>query len=464
MVKAEELSGTWSEILHILKDHISSYAYKNWFRESTVLLSVHEHQVELGVPNGTYKNVIKNKFGHKVQKCCEEYFNHHVRVVYTIYGKLAEHLNTRGYSEKNVSKTKQKAQTPSAHRPGKAGFHRSIKKVTINEIVVGGFNMIAVSAVKSVIKRDPDCPNPLFIYGGTGMGKTMLLQMAYHEISRSGTGNNVVFTSCEAFMNDYISSLRNGSIDTFRSHFRNTEVFLIDDIHFLGKGVKKSTKEEFYHTINTLLNAGQQVVVTCDKHPATVEKIGTDIVNLMMGGMWVQLAAPDKEMRIEILRKMSAGQDITDEAYEYIAKHFSRDIRELTGALTTALSFSKYAGEPCSIHTVKKALGSGVGQRKETGIGVKRITDEVCSYFGVEQSKIFSDSRRRKVVNARHVAIYLCNVFMKDASLGELGVIFNNSRPAVLYAGNKVTRALKENDRVIAPAVREIRNRLEVSM
>ena len=461
MVTLDEYTGVWEDILLVLKEQISSYAYRNWFKDNTLLLSVHEHQVEVGVPNGTYKNVIKNKFGRKVRKCCENYFGHRVTVQYTIYGKLAEYLETHTYSQKNGDAQKNSVKMPPKRSNGSSGFPRSVKKVTKDDIIIGGFNKIAVSAVISIINADSDSPNPLFIYGSSGMGKTLLLQMAYHEILNSETGKNVIFTSCEAFMNDYISSLRSGSIDTFRNHFRSTDVFLIDDVHFLGKGAKKRTKEEFYHTVNTLLNAGQQIVVTCDKHPAAVEEIGSDIVNLMMGGMWVQLAPPDMDARVEILRKMSQNTDIPEETCEYIASCYSQDIRELTGAFTTVLRFSTYAGEPCSISIAKKALGTNAAPRKKTGPGIEEIISEVCRYFSVDRSGVFSDSRRKKVVTARHIAIYLCNIYMEETSLGELAGLFSNSRPAILYAGNKITRAVKERDRVIASAVREIRKRLE---
>jgi len=459
MVDTQRNILVWNEILEKIKEHLSPYAYKNWFKDATCLRRLADDVIEIGVPNDTYKNVIKNKFGKYVEKCCHEQIEKKVRITYAVDENLAAALRKHRCTAPSLP--------PAAgRRPAGNGngypfaFLRPVRKVREGDVVVGGFNRIAVAALKSIIRDDPESPNPLFIYAEPGMGKTFLLQMTYNELLRARR-KNVIFTSCESFMNDYISSLRNGRIETFRHYFRNTDIFLLDDIHFLCKGTKKSTREEFYHTVNTLLNAGQQVVVTCNAYPSVLKQIGEDLINLMMGGMWVQIAHPDKETRRRILKEIARGEEIPEEIYEYVAVNFSRDLRELTGALTTIRKYCRYAGEAYTLSAARKALSARSVTPPKPVVGMKRIIREVCTYFNLDEACIFSASRSKKIVTARHVAIYLCNTYMREVSLGELAVMFNNSKPAVLYAGNKVARALKENDALIAPAVREISARLE---
>ncbi len=471
MRKTDSSIDVWDEILSSLREKVTPYAYKNWFEDSTTLLSCRKGRIEIGVPNNTYRNVLKNKFEHIIKNVCSDVCGPVKKVSITV----VDHLNSRLEQVRERSITEIIEEQTRNLNPGRKkrqldpAFIRKVKKVTEGDLVKGSFNKIAVSAAEHVIQFDKDSPNPLFLYGDSGMGKTFLLQYMYNEARKScGDGRNVVFTSSENFMNDFITSLKNGMIGRFRSFYRGADLLLIDDIHFLADGNKESTKEECFHTFNELLDKGKQVVITCDKHPNNLKILGSKLMQRLMGGMWVQLNRPDTENRLNILKRAASECPlrVPGDVLSFIAEHYNSDIRGMIGAFTTAVKYCTYAGEGVSLSLVKEALGYTdeiQDASKRILITPQDILNETASYFGVEKGQILSDSRNRNIVNARHVSIYLCNRYIPDVSLGDLAVFYRSSRPAILYAGNKVTRELKQNHRVIQPAVSEISRSIESS-
>ncbi|MFH1707818.1 MAG: DnaA/Hda family protein [Planctomycetota bacterium] len=458
MQKVNDLSSLWGDILKRLEARISPYAFKNWFKENTGLRAAHADRLEITVPNDTYRNVIKNKFGEVLRRTCEETVGRPVTLEIASAGTAAVPAATIPDAGDTAPAVDDAPRVTASDRP-LSQFNREVRRVTNEDVVVGPCNKIAMAAAESVIKGETGCPNPIFIYGEAGMGKTYLLQLIYTEIRRRRKGQRrVVFSSCEAFMNDFITSLQNRRVEKFRHYFRNADVFLLDDVHFLAGGDKTHTKEEFYHTLNELLDSGKQVVITCDKHPNTVKTLGPKLVKRLMAGMWIQLGRPCSETRIRILERVAGELKLAVDrpVLEYLAQEYEGDIREMTGALTTVVKHCSYAGDECTLALARKVLGAHSKDERTLDITLKDVIREVCEYFDITRDTIFSDSRSRPTVAARHIAIYLCNKYIKNLSLGELALVFKNSRPAILYAGNRITRAVKANDPTIKPAVTKL--------
>jgi len=312
---------------------------------------------------------------------------------------------------------------------------------TFSAFVVGASNQFAHAAAEAVAAAPGKAYNPLFIYGGTGLGKTHLMQAIAHEIIASGKGN-VCYTTSEAFTNDFIQATMTGGFAAFRKKYRAMDALLIDDVQFLAK--KDKTLEEFFHTFNALYESQKQIVLTCDRPIAEIPDLPKRLVSRFEWGLKVEMETADLETRIAILRSKRDAMRLnaTDETIDFIASHIKSNIRELEGALTRVTSYASLTRRALSRETLEYLLRDNLAAEQRQALSAEQIQRTVTEHYDLRMSDMTSRDRHEAIAFPRQVAMYLCRE-MTDLSLPEIGRAFQKNHATVLHAVRAVEKKMK---------------------
>ena len=331
-------------------------------------------------------------------------------------------------------------------------------KYTFDSFVVGPSNNFAHGAALAVAQSPARAYNPLFIYGGTGLGKTHLMQAIGHHVLSSNK-LTLCYTSCEAFLNDYIEALQNKALVRFRQKYRSIDLLLIDDIHFLAG--KERLQEEFFHTFNALFESHKQIVLTCDRPASEIPGLEKRLVSRFEYGLVTELETPDVETRMAILRKKQEQLNLSlpDEVIAYMAEHIRSNIRRLEGALIRVVSYSSLTGRPISRETVEHLLRSTLDQEQHDALTIEVVQRTVAEYYDIRLGDMTSRQRPQSIALPRQVAMYLCRV-MTPHSLPAIGNAFGRNHATVIHACRLVGDKMK-NDTAFRQSVSTIRQRLE---
>ncbi len=335
-------------------------------------------------------------------------------------------------------------------------------KYTFDSFVVGPSNKYVVAAAKAVAENPGLSFNPLFIYGGTGLGKTHLMQAIANDIQIKKPQLKILYTTCEKFLNEFIDNIARsgkGSRDRdakFRSHYRNVDVLIIDDIQFLAN--KLAVQEAFFHTFNELSSLNKQIVISSDRPPKEIEALTDRLLTRFQGGVMFDIQPPDIETKIAILKRKSLDKKciVPDNVLEFLAKGSGNDVRTLEGRLNKVLFASKLHEEPISIELAKIALSESVAEEKET-VTVENIIDSTCSYFSITKADILGKNKKAEIVKARQICTYLlCEMMsLPLVTIGkEMG---GRDHATVIYSRDKVAELIKINDS-IAKSVDDIKS------
>ncbi|MDR1798280.1 MAG: chromosomal replication initiator protein DnaA [Bifidobacteriaceae bacterium] len=333
------------------------------------------------------------------------------------------------------------------------------RRYTFDNFVIGTSNRFAHAAAVAVAEAPAKAYNPLFIYGGSGLGKTHLLHAIGNYARSLAPHLRVRYTTSEEFTNEFINSVRDGRMADFRHRYRNNDLLLIDDIQFL-KG-RDQTMEEFFHTFNTLHNAGSQVVITSDLHPKQLDGFEDRLRSRFEWGLLTDVNPPDLETRIAILRKKAASEGLyaPDDVVEYIASRVASNIRELEGALIRVTAFANLNAQPVDLALAEIVLRDLITD-SQTEITASLIIGQTANYFSVSIDEILGPSRTRTLVDARQIAMYLCRE-LTDLSLPAIGREFGGrDHTTVLHAEKKVKASMTE-DRKYFYRVTELTNRVK---
>ena len=318
-------------------------------------------------------------------------------------------------------------------------------KNTFDTFVVGQSNRFAHAAALAAAEQPGSQYNPLFIYGGVGLGKTHLLQAIGNYALLNHPGLKVRCLSIETFTNDFINSLRDDSIEGFKNRYRTIDVLLIDDIQFLQK--KEQTQEEFFHTFNALYDAQKQIVITSDRPPNALATLEDRLVSRFQWGLTTDIQPPDLETRVAILRKKVRSEGISlvdDDVLMLIASRVPTNIRELEGCLTRVVAFSSFTSRPIDVSLATEVL-KDIPETPTSRITIDMILSAVADSTGVSVTEITGDKRSRSVVEGRHLAMYLARE-LTDSSLPKIGDrIGGRDHTTVLHAVEKVTKLLRED-------------------
>jgi len=343
--------------------------------------------------------------------------------------------------------------------PARAAFMRD--KYTFDSFVIGSSNRFAHAAALAVAEAPAQAYNPLFIYGGTGLGKTHLLQAIGQYVGEHSRNLSVRYTTSETFMNDFINSLRDKRIEGFKQRYRTYDVLLIDDIQFLEH--KERIQEEFFHTFNSLYEAGRQIVISSDRPPREISTLEERLRSRFEWGLITDIQPPDLETRIAILRKKvkTDGIHVPDQqVLTFIAGRVSTNIRELEGALTRVVAFSSLTGRPMTVDLAQNVLKDVFPQGEAPEVSIDRIQTAVTDRFGLSIEELCSERRSQNIVYPRQVAMYLSRE-LTDASLPKIGREFGGrDHTTVIHATSKIARLIRE-DRSVYNLVQELTARIK---
>ena len=334
-------------------------------------------------------------------------------------------------------------------------------KYTFDRFVIGSSNRFAHAAALAVAEAPAQAYNPLFIYGGTGLGKTHLLQAIGQYVGQHSTGLSARYVTSETFMNDFINSLRDKRIEGFKRRYRTYDVLLVDDIQFLEH--KERIQEEFFHTFNSLYEAGRQIVITSDRPPREIATLEARLRSRFEWGLITDIQPPDLETRIAILRKKVSADDIDvpdPQVLTFIASLISTNIRELEGALTRVVAFSSLTGRPMTVELAQDVLREVFPQGDAAEVSIRRIQELVSERFGLSLGELTGDRRAQSIVYPRQVAMYLSRE-LTDSSLPKIGREFGGrDHTTVIHATSKIARLIRE-DRSVYNLVQELTARIK---
>ena len=459
MAGDSELTAMWNAALSTLSDGTLSPQQKA-FVSLTRPLGLVEDTVLIAAPNEFTKDVLETRLRPLVSSALSQIVGREISLAVTVDPSIAPTLDedltdevadsiyandepTRDLGRGNIREA-------SFERPGmgspsnKEDFGRLNDKYTFDTFVIGTSNRFAHAAAVAVAEQPAKAYNPLFIYGGSGLGKTHLLHAIGHYTKTLFKGTHVRYISSEEFTNEFINSIRDDKAASFQRRYRDIDVLLVDDIQFLSGKVQ--TQEEFFHTFNTLHNANKQIVITSDLPPKQLPDFEDRMRSRFEWGLITDVQPPDLETRIAILRKKSTQERLVapPEVLEYIASKISTNIRELEGALIRVTAFASLNQQPVDLAiteaVLKDLLPSDVGPE----ITAAQIMGACASYFGVSIEELCGASRSRTLVTARQISMYLCRK-LTDLSLPKIGQAFGGrDHTTVMHADRKIRGLMAE--------------------
>ncbi len=439
LLTAEDL---WTAISDRLKGALNDTTYGTWFGDAEGR-ELNDDAFVLAVPNDFTREWIEGHFvdliGAAVRDATGEERRVEVRVDHDV-----------------------KSAGPMEEPPKKTAAATAIQaKYTFDSFVIGSSNRFAHAAALAVAEAPAQAYNPLFIYGGTGLGKTHLLQAVGQYVAEHSGSLTVRYITSETFMNDFINSLRDKRIEGFKQRYRTYDLLLIDDIQFLEH--KERIQEEFFHTFNSLYEAGRQIVISSDRPPREISTLEERLRSRFEWGLITDIQPPDLETRIAILRKKvkTDGIHVPDpQVLTFIAGRVSTNIRELEGALTRVVAFSSLTGRPMTVELAEDVLKDVFPQGEAQEVSIERIQTTVSDRFSLSMEELCGDRRSQNIVYPRQVAMYLSRE-LTDASLPKIGREFGGrDHTTVIHATSKIARLIRE-DRSVYNLVQELTARIK---
>jgi chromosomal replication initiator protein len=430
----------WTEISGRLREAVSDQTYHTWFGDIRPR-ALDQDELLLEAPNDFTRSWIDGHFAELIGDAARDLLgpSGRVRVLVT--------------------------ERPDAPQPPGPERGRRLEglnlKYTFDTFVIGSSNRFAHAAALAVAEAPGQAYNPLFIYGGTGLGKTHLLQAIAAYVAEHSSRLSVRYVTSETLTNDFINSIREKRIEAFKQRYRGYGVLLVDDIQFLEH--KERIQEEFFHTFNTLYEAGRQIILSSDRPPRDIATLEERLRSRFEWGLIVDIQPPDLETRIAILRKKVATDRIPvpdPQVLTFIASRVSSNIRELEGALTRVLAFSSLTARSMTVELAQEVLKDVFPQGEAPEISIERIQQVVSERFAISLQELVGQRRSRSVVYPRHVAMYLCRE-LTDSSLPKIGHHFGGrDHTTVINATSNITRLIRE-DRGVYNLVQELTARIK---
>lgn len=316
-------------------------------------------------------------------------------------------------------------------------------KYTFDSFVIGSSNRFAHAAANAVAKNPGRSYNPLFIYGGVGLGKTHLMHAIGNEISNQAPTTRILYITSEKFTNELIAAIRNDRNEEFRARYRNVDVLMVDDIQFISN--KEGTQEEFFHTFNALYDAQKQIVISSDKQPKELPTLEERLRSRFEWGLIADIQPPDHETRVAILQKKAILEnlEISESVLHYIASKVESNIRELEGTLTRVIAYSDLTGQPITIESASEALKDFFPRTKKRTVDAHLIAQVVADYYSITIGELSAKKRNREVALPRQVAMYLVRT-LTDMSLPKIGDVFGGrDHTTVMHACDKILGDMK---------------------
>ncbi len=425
----------WQAILSQLEKELSRPSFETWLK-STHLISLEDNHLIIGVPNEFAKDWLENRYYSLIKSKAENVLNREVKLRFLIPGQE---------NELNVKFDKNRATVKSSFQSDDFSGMTLNPKYTFDTFVVGNSNRFAHAASLAVAEAIAKAYNPLFIYGGVGLGKTHLMHAIGHYVLEHHKNTRVMYVSSEKFTNELINAIRDDKTVDFRNKYRNIDVLLVDDIQFLAG--KERTQEEFFHTFNALHEANKQIIISSDRPPKDIPTLEDRLRSRFEWGLITDIQPPDLETRIAILRKKSEIEnlDVPNEVMVYIANKIQSNIRELEGALIRVIAYSSLSNREITMELCMDALKDIIPDSRPKLITASLIQSKVSEYFGLRLDEFKAKKRTRNVAFPRQVAMYLCRE-LTDMSLPKIGEEFGGrDHTTVIHAHEKISADIKKD-------------------
>jgi len=446
----------WNEVLAKLEGQLSGPTFETWIKP-TRIQALSEQQMILLTDNPFARNWLQKHYLGQITQVAAEILGHDIEVSITVTNETTQ-APVPSDASPTVFPTVAAVATTGSDRVSSESSALNSKAV-FSRFVVGANNRMAHAAALAVAESPGREFNPLFLCGGVGLGKTHLMQAIGHYRMESDQQAKVAYVSTETFTNDLIASIRRDTMQRFREQYREVDVILVDDIQFIEG--KEYTQEEFFHTFNTLHEAGKQIVLASDRPPNKIPRLQDRLCSRFSMGLIADIQSPDFETRMAILQKKAEYEQvmISREVTEYIASSYTSNIRELEGALTRAIAYTSISGLPMTVENLIPVLDPPA-ERIECS--PKAVIRAVSDAFKISVEDLKSNSRRREISQARQVGMYLMRQHT-DLSLPKVGEQFGGKdHTTVMYSCDKIAQLVKR-DLNLAQKIREVSDRITIS-
>ncbi|MCD8364102.1 MAG: chromosomal replication initiator protein DnaA [Lachnospiraceae bacterium] len=431
---------------------MSNVAFNTWLLPLR-LFSLEDHTLTITAPFEQAASYVEKKYKDFI----------YVAVAETVGEEYEIHIITEEEASREKEKSFLKKETNKASQTTPEQFTNLNPKYTFETFVIGSNNRFAHAASVAVAESPGKEYNPLFLYGGVGLGKTHLMHSIAHYILKEDPSKKVLYVTSEVFTNELIDSIRNGnntSMNKFRDKYRNIDVLLIDDIQFIIG--KESTQEEFFHTFNALHGANKQIIVSSDRPPKDLETLEARLRSRFEWGLIADISSPDYETRMAILRKKEEidGYNIDDEVIRYIATNIKSNIRELEGALNKLVAFSHLEKREINLAMAEEVLADIISPNSSQEITPQVILNTVADYYGISSDDIMGGKRNSEIVMPRQIVMYLCRE-ITDTSYKAIGVLLGNRDHSTIINGdNRIREKLASGDITLKNNIDSIRKKI----
>jgi chromosomal replication initiator protein len=432
----------WNKTLDLLKIELTEISFNTWI-SSIEPLSLTANSINLGVPDEFNKGILESRYLKLIRNAVKQ-------LTYKEYAINILIPSQEGVKKNIADSSIADEQTISVLNP----------KYTFDTFVVGNSNRFAHAASLAVAETPAKAYNPLFMYGGVGLGKTHLMQAIGHYILTQNPSQKVLYVSSEKFTNELINAIKDDKNEEFRSKYRNIDVLLIDDIQFIGG--KERTQEEFFHTFNALYESNKQIILSSDKPPKEIKTLEERLRSRFEWGLIADIQPPDLETRIAILRKKAQLEmlDVPNDIMVFIADNIASNIRELEGALNRVIAYASLTQSEMSIDLAGEALKDMLSNNKTKVVDSNSIKEIVSRFYNIRIEEFKSKKRNREISYPRQIAMYLCRE-LTDMSLPKIGDEFGGrDHTTVIHACEKISEDIEKNSET-RRAVSELKKNIQ---
>ena len=428
-----EAASVWSKACVHLREALSRDVFDRWIAviEAKELIG---ETLSLSVQNNFYQSWLESNYLPLIEEAIMASHGQRLKITFDVCNDSSIPVASAEPLLAPAHPTRERA-TPAPVK------QQLTPQYTFDTFIIGPSNSFPHAASMAVAQSPGRAYNPLFIYGGTGLGKTHLMQAIGHHVQQNSK-LSVCYLSCETFTNEYIDALQRKSLVQFRKKYRTVDLLLLDDVQFLGG--KERMQEEFFHTFNALHHASKQIVLTCDRPASEIPGLEHRLVSRFEWGLVTQLEQPDLETRIAILRRKQEEMKITlpPEVLNYLAENIRSNIRRLEGALVRVVSYASLIGRTINVEVVENLLRDTLDQEKGSSLTVEEIQKVVADFFDIRMADMTSNRRPQNIAFPRQVAMYMCRT-LTDHSLPSIGAAFARNHATVLHAYRLVEEKLK---------------------
>ena len=442
----------WQNVLADVELNTSRATFNTWFG-GTNIQSIEDNILLVSVPNSFAKEWLENKFNKFILKSIRNFIPEVKDIKFII-------SQTKNTDLKIIKKRRieEKEELDADSQFDFTGVDQNTNlnpKYTLSDFIVGSANELAHAAVTSVVSNLGTIYNPLFIYGGVGLGKTHLIQALGNEVARLNKNKVVKYVSSEKFTSELVAAIQAKEMDKFKEDYRKCDLLIIDDIQFIAG--REKTQEEFFHTFNALYEKNKQIVISSDKQPKAISTLEDRLKSRFEGGMIADIGYPDYETRLAIIKTKLVKKQVSlaSEIVEYVAQNFQKNIREMEGALNKIIIQTKINQNVITFDDVKKILQSSIHTPKKN-ISVKNVIQTVAKYYSINEKQLFLKTRKQEIVKPRQIIMYLLRdeLGLSYPSIG--GKIGGRDHTTIIHACEKISDNVK-NDISLADEINTIR-------